>query len=145
MRNTCTFLFVLFLGLAVNAQESKFDNSRNSCTNYLRLKKEVDDVVVKILNEYERDYTFISKFKQAQLAWEKSRDAQVEMIFPAENKGIYGSAYPTCRCNAFVDLAHERLNYLVKWISSTDESNACAGSANSAKRKSYMQSYGTSQ
>lgn len=144
MRNTCTFLFVLFLGIAVNAQETKVDNSRNSCSDYLRLKKEVDDVIKKILDDYERDYVFISKFKTAQSAWETSRDAQLEMIFPSVEKGIYGASYPTCRCNALVELANERLNYLVRWISNTEESKSCGGSVNSTKRKSYIQYYKTS-
>ena len=138
MRNTCTFLLVLFLGIAVNAQVTKVEDSRNSCTDYLRLKKEVDDVVVKILDEYERDYAFISKFKKAQSAWETSRDAQLEMIFPSESKGIYGSSYPTCRCNALIDLANERLNYLSRWLTSAEDSKACGGSVNSSKRKGYL-------
>ena len=138
MRNTCIFLFVLFLGTAVNAQNTKVDNSRNSCSDYLRLKKEVDDVIKKILDDYERDYVFISKFKKAQSAWETSRDAQIEMIFPSESKGIYGPSYPTCRCNAYVDLANERLNYLVKWLANTEESISCGGSVNSTKRKNYI-------
>ena len=139
MRNTCTFFLVFFLGMAVNAQETKVDNSRNSCSDYLRLKKDVDDVVKKILDDYERDYVFISKFKKAQSSWETSRDAQLEMIFPSETKGIYGASYPTCRCNALISLADERLNYLVKWISNTEECKACGGSVNSTKRKSYTE------
>ena len=144
MRNTCIFLFVLFLGTAVNAQNTQVDNSRNSCSDYLRLKKEVDDVIAKILDDYERDYVFISKFKKAQSAWETSRDAQLEMIFPSVEKGVYGASYPTCRCNALVELTNERLNYLVRWISNTEESKSCGGSVNSTKRKSYIQYYKTS-
>lgn len=138
MRNTLIFSLVLFMGFAVNAQEIQIDNSRNSCSDYLKLKKELDDVTKKILDDYERDYVFVSKFKQAQAAWESHRDAQLEMIFPSSNKGIYGASYPTCRCNALVDLANERLGYLVRWISNTEESKSCGGSVNSTKRKSYM-------
>ena len=138
MRNTFILFMVLFMGFAVNAQEIQIDNSRNSCSDYLRLKKELDDVVKKILDDYERDYTFISKFKQAQSAWESYRDAQLEMLFPSSNKGIYGASYPTCRCNALVDMTNERLGYLIRWISNTEESKSCGGSVNSTKRKSYV-------
>ncbi|MBL7818168.1 MAG: DUF1311 domain-containing protein [Saprospiraceae bacterium] len=138
MRNTCTLILVLFLGLSANAQEIQIDNSRNSCSDYLKLKKEVDGVITKILDDYEKDYTFIAKFKKAQGEWESYRDAQLEMIFPAANKGIYGASYPTCRCNALVDLTNERLNYLVRWVSNTEEAKACGGSVNSTKRKSYV-------
>ena len=138
MRNTFIFLFALCMGFAVNAQEIQIDNSRNSCSDYLKLKKEVDDVTKKILDDYERDNVFISKFKQAQYAWEAHRDAQLEMIFPSSSKGIYGASYPTCRCNALVDLANERLGFLVRWISNTEESKSCGGSVNSTKRKSFI-------
>lgn len=138
MRNTFIFLFALCMGFAVNAQEIQIDNSRNSCSDYLKLKKEMDNVITKILDDYARDYVFIPKFKEAQSAWESSRDAQLEMIFPSSNKGIYGSSYPTCRCNALVDLTNERLTYLVRWISNTEESKSCGGSVNSTKRKSFI-------
>jgi uncharacterized protein YecT (DUF1311 family) len=138
MRSTLTFFLILCLSFAVNAQEVQIDNARNSCSNYLKLKKEIDDVTQKILDDYERDHIFVSKFKKAQFAWESYRDAQLEMIFPAENKGLYGVSYPTCRCNALVDLTNERLSYLVRWISNTEESKSCGGSVNSTKRKSYV-------
>ena len=138
MRNTLILSLVLCLSFAVNAQEIQIDNSRNSCSDYLKLKKEIDNVSRKILDDYERDNAFISKFKLAQFAWESYRDAQLEMLFPSPNKGIYGSSYPTCRCNALVDLTNERLGYLVRWISNTEESKSCGGSVNSTKRKSYV-------
>ena len=138
MRNTLILSLVLCLSFAVKAQEIQIDNSRNSCSDYLKLKKEIDNVSRKILDDYERDNAFISKFKLAQFAWESYRDAQLEMLFPSPNKGIYGSSYPTCRCNALVDLTNERLGYLVRWISNTEESKSCGGSVNSTKRKSYV-------
>ena len=138
MRNTLILSLVLCLSFAVIAQEIQIDNSRNSCSDYLKLKKEIDNVSRKIFDDYERDNAFISKFKLAQFAWESYRDAQLEMLFPSPNKGIYGSSYPTCRCNALVDLTNERLGYLVRWISNTEESKSCGGSVNSTKRKSYV-------
>lgn len=138
MRSTLTFLLVLCLSYAVTAQEIQIDNARNSCSDYLKLKKEIDDVTKKILDDYERDNAFISKFKKAQFAWESYRDAQLEMIFSADNKGIYGASYPTCRCNALVNMTNERLGYLVRWISNTEEAKSCGGSVNSTKRKSYV-------
>jgi hypothetical protein len=138
MRSTFIFMFALCMGLAVNAQETQIDNSRNSCSDYLKLKKEMDNIITKILDDYARDKVFISKFKSAESAWESYRDAQLEMIFPSPNKGIYGPSYPTCRCNALVDMTNERLNYLVRWISNTEESKSCGGSINSTLRKSYI-------
>ncbi len=140
MRNILIFLFAFCWGFAVNAQETKteVDNARNSCSDYLKLKKEVDAISKKILDDYERDKVFIAKYKKAQAAWESYREAQLDMIFPSADKSVYGASYATCRCNALVDMTNERLTYLVRWISNTEESKSCGGSVNSTKRKSYI-------
>jgi uncharacterized protein YecT (DUF1311 family) len=127
------------MGSNISAQDSKVENSRNSCSDYLHLKKEMDNVVTKILDEYVKDQVFVSKFKSAQVAWQDYRDAQLEMIFPASAKGEYGSTYPICRCNWLVDITNQRLDYLVKWLSQTNEGACCGGSANSTKRRSVAQ------
>ena len=137
MRSTFILFLAMFFCVAVNAQEIKIDNARNSCNDYLKLKKEIDDVTTKIMDERARDNAFISKFRKAQFAWETSRDAQLEMIFSADNKGIYGASYPICRCNALIELTNERLDYLVRWVSNVSLSPTYDGSANAPKRKSF--------
>ena len=127
----------MFLCVAVNAQEIKIDNTRNSCNDYLKLKKEIDDVTKKITDEHARDNAFISKFRKAQFAWEASRDAQLDMLFSSENKGVYGASYPICRCNALIELTNERLDYLIRWVSNVSLSPTYDGSVNPPKRKSF--------
>ena len=127
----------MFLCVAVNAQEIKIDNTRNSCNDYLKLKKEIDDVTKKITDEHARDNAFISKFRKAQFAWEASRDAQLDMLFSSENKGGYGASYPICRCNALIELTNERLDYLIRWVSNVSLSPTYDGSVNPPKRKSF--------
>jgi Lysozyme inhibitor LprI len=130
-------IFSLFLTLfVVTAMSAQLDQNRNSCSDYLRLKKEVDDVTKRIQNEYARDKVFLAKFSKAQASWESYRESQLEMIFPEADKSVYGSSYPTCRCNWLVEITNERLDYLVKWVSGTNDGEVCGGSRNSDKRKS---------
>ena len=140
MKGIISVLLILFCGAATaqNVPTVQVDNSRNSCSDYLRLKKEIDDVTKKILDDYARDRPFIAKFKRAQSAWESFRDAQLEMQFSDVDKGDYGSAYPTCRCNALVDMTNQRLDDLVRWISNVNDGQSCGGSINSTKRKSFV-------
>ena len=132
-------IFSLLLSLfVVGAMQAQSDQNRNSCSDYLRLKKEVDDVVKRINNDYARDKVFLAKFSKAQASWESYREAQLEMIFPEADKAVYGDSYPTCRCNWLLEITNERLDYLVKWVSGTDEDRACGGSRNSDKRKNFV-------
>lgn len=138
MRSTFIIILTFCFSFMIKAQEVQLNNARNSCNDYLKLKKEMDAVSQKIFDDYERDFAFISKFKKAQSAWEAHRDAQLEMIFSSDNKSVYGTNYATCRCNNLVEMTNERLSYLVRWISMTEEGKSCGGSINSTKRKSYV-------
>jgi uncharacterized protein YecT (DUF1311 family) len=135
MRSIFSLFLSLFVVAAMSAQ-SQLDQNRNSCSDYLRLKKEVNDVVKRIHDDFARDKAFIAKFNRAQTAWETYRDSQMEMLFPEDDKTVYGSSYPTCRCNALVEITNERLDYLVQWVSGTNVGEVCGGSRNSDKRKS---------
>ena len=114
------------------------DQAPNSCSDYQKIKKDLEDLVKKITNEYAKDRVFIAKFKKAQIAWEMYREAQLEMIFPETNKTEYGTLYTTCRCNWLIEMTYHRFDFLLKWISNFDEGDVCAGSVNNKKRKSYV-------
>lgn len=113
---------------------------RNVCGDYLNMKKEIDKSVQIILTDHANEPVFIAKFKKAQTAWESYRDTQLEMIFPeADKQKNYGDFYPTCRCGWLLQFASQRLDYLLKWSSNTNnEEDACNGSMNSFKRKSHV-------
>jgi uncharacterized protein YecT (DUF1311 family) len=138
---TISTVLVFLFSLPIFAQApEKMDTVQtpNSCSDYLKLKKEMDDLVKKINTEYTKDRAFIPKFKKAQVAWETYRETQMDMIFPEASKVEYGSLYPTCRCNWLIDMTTQRYDFLLKWISNFDSGEACAGSVNSKKRKSYV-------
>jgi uncharacterized protein YecT (DUF1311 family) len=132
---------LLFFGIIVSAQSPDsviVENNRSSCNDYLKLKKDLEDLVKKINVEYRKDGIFLAKFQKAQATWIAYRDAQVEMIFPETDKSIYGAAYATCRCNWLIDMTTQRYDFLLRWISNFDDGDTCNGSVNSKKRKSYI-------
>lgn len=140
MRCIVFSLFVLLLGAtsATAQTESTNDPNRNSCSDYLKLKKEIGDIVRRINDDYARDKTFLAHFQKAQAEWESYREAQLNMIYPSADKSQYGQNYATCRCNWLVEFANARLNFLVKFVSNTNEDEVCGGVIGSTKRKSYV-------
>ena len=141
MSRIISFTALSFMVLSLHAQAPisvVVDQNRNSCSDYLKVKRDVEDLIKKINVEYAKDPVFLAKFKKAQAAWEVYRDSQLEMIFPESDKSIYGSVYPTCRCNWLIDMTTLRFDFLLKWISNFDDGDVCNGSVNSKKRKSYV-------
>jgi uncharacterized protein YecT (DUF1311 family) len=135
-----TTLFSFFLGTAFAQAPEKMDTIQppNSCNDYIQLKKDMDDLVKKINTEYAKDAAFMAKFKKTQAAWLTFRDAQMDMIFPETDKKEYGTLYYVCRCNWLIEITTHRYDFLLKWISNFDTGEACGGSINSKKRKSYV-------
>ena len=131
---------VLFVTVFANSLMFAQDSDRNVCGDYLRTKKLIDSTVYAIILDHSNEPNFIAKFKKAQQAWESYRDAQIEMLFPEVNKQKeYGSLYPTCRCSWLLQMANQRVDFLLQWSSNTNnEDDPCNGSMNSAKRKSHI-------
>ena len=140
MRSTLTLLFVLFIGATTSSAQalpSQIDQSRNSCSDYLKVKKGMDDMVKSIEEEYAKYPKFLVNFKKAQEGWVSYREAQIDMIFPEANKAQYGTLYPTCRCNWLIEFTNQRLDFLIKFVSNTYDVESCGGAVNSKKRKSF--------
>jgi uncharacterized protein YecT (DUF1311 family) len=141
MRNLLTLFFTLFIGVTINhAQNAKpyIDQSRNSCSDYLKSKKGLEDMVKNIQEEYAKYPLFLKKFQKAQDEWASYKDAQLEMLFPEADKAEYGAFYPTCRCNWLVEFTNQRVDFLVQFVSNTYDVESCGGAVNSKKRKSFM-------
>jgi uncharacterized protein YecT (DUF1311 family) len=142
MRNLLIYgILNCFFAISLQAQapvSTATDQAQNSCTDYTKLKKDVEELVKKINIEYAKDPVFLGKFKKAQASWEAYRDAQLEMIFPESSKVGYGTVYPTCKCNWLIEITYQRFDFLLKWISNFDDGDVCGGSINNKKRKSYV-------
>jgi uncharacterized protein YecT (DUF1311 family) len=150
MRRTILLLLMLLMGASISSAQTatpksvamaasapQIDQSRNSCSDYLKVKKGLEDMVKNIQDEYAKYPLFLKKFQKAQDEWVSYRDAQLEMLYPELDKTQYGGFYPTCRCNWLVEFTNERVDFLVKFISNTNDVEACGGAANSKKRKSF--------
>ncbi|MGB7330433.1 MAG: lysozyme inhibitor LprI family protein, partial [Terriglobales bacterium] len=89
----------------------------------------------KILKEYADDQQFIAKLKTAQKAWLAFRDAELEALYPKDNKQAeYGTVYPMCHCSELQFLTEERTKQLNRWLDGTREGDVCAGSIKVAQR-----------
>ena len=94
-----------------------------------KVDKELNAIYQKILTEYTGDQEFIAKLKAAQRAWLKFRDAEMEALFPLQEKGYsYGSIYPMCHSIWLANLTQDRITQLKKWTEKVEEGDVCAGS-----------------
>lgn len=104
---------------------------RNQCaTKHLKAANdELNRVYQSILNRYKNDRQFLVKLRNAQQAWQKFRDAELEAKFPFEDKQArYGSLYPMCANLFLAQRTHERIKDLRQWLDGTDEGDVCTGS-----------------
>jgi len=97
--------------------------------NFATADAELNRVYSLIRKIYKDDDEFISKLKSSQLAWIKLRDADLEMMYPLEDKQLqYGSAYPMCASGFVTTLTLQRVEYLKKWLVGIGEGDVCSGS-----------------
>ena len=89
---------------------------------------ELNRVYHLIRKVYAEDVIFLSKLKKSQLLWIKLRDADMEMMYPLENKEEYGSSFAMCALTEKTNLTLQRVLHLKKWIAGSKEGNFCSGS-----------------
>lgn len=95
---------------------------------FVETDKELNNIYKQILKKYKDDKVFISKLQKAELAWIKYRDAEIEAIYPKEDKSNYGSVYPMCKAGILTELTQQRIKELKTWSKGICEGNVCAGS-----------------
>jgi uncharacterized protein YecT (DUF1311 family) len=100
-----------------------------SCAEFLKADKELNDTYQEIQSKYRGDTLFLKKLKNAQTAWIAFRDAQVEALYPAKDKTLeYGSIYSECNCLEQNALTAARVIDLKKWLVKIPEGEMCRGS-----------------
>jgi len=99
---------------------------------YQEFKKnddELNKVYNQILKKYKEDKVFIAKLQKAELAWIKYRDAEIEAIYPEEDKmHNYGTVYPMCVNGILTEMTQQRIKELRLWLKGMQEGEVCAGS-----------------
>ena len=109
--------------------QSQLEMNIEASQNYSKADKELNRVYNAILKEYKADAAFIAKLKIAQKAWIKFRDAEMNALFPEEDKQIhYGSVFPLCWSTHLTKLTIERTKTLKIWLTGIEEGDVCSGS-----------------
>lgn len=109
--------------------QTQLEMNQEADENYKKADKELNVVYNKILKSYQTDANFISKLKAAQNAWIKFRDAEMDALFPEEQKRLYyGSVFPMCWSMALTSLTKERIEKLKIWLTGIEEGDMCSGS-----------------
>ena len=123
-------LLSLFLIMYTNFSFSQSQSEMNKNENiaYQKAEKEINTVYQKILIKYKEDKAFIENLRISQRLWIQFRDAEVNMKFPNNTPGYYGSIYPMCVSNYLTQLTRERTKTLKIWLIGIEEGDACAGS-----------------
>lgn len=116
---TCNFCF----------SQTQFIMNQDADKEFKKADKELNTIYNRILQEYKSDQKFLSKLKVAQKAWIKFRDAEMDALFPEEDKQFqYGSVFPMCWSMSLTKLTKERTKKLKIWTTGIEEGEACNGS-----------------
>ena len=128
-------IFMVSAGVSVLYGQTQGDLDEQACGQFHKADVALNETYSRILKEYAKDQQFIAKLKTAQKAWLVFRDAELEALYPGDNKQAeYGTVYPMCRCSELQFLTEEHTKQLNRWIDGTREGDVCAGSIKVAKR-----------
>lgn len=122
-------LLILLVSFNFCFSQTQSEMNQNANSDYMKADKELNAVYNTILKEYKSDKKFLTKLKTAQKAWIAFRDAEMNAMFPEENKQLeYGSIFPMCWSMAATELTKERTRKLKIWVNGIEEGNVCSGS-----------------
>jgi len=137
MISKCCLLVILVASPAAFAAEkhchdaAKTQGDLRACADHVAeaTDKRLNDVYRLIVKEYSTDPAFIAKLKSSQQAWLCFRDAELQAVYPHQDKlASYGSAWPMCDLHERTRLTEERTRELRRWVKGIPEGDVCAGS-----------------
>jgi uncharacterized protein YecT (DUF1311 family) len=112
-----------------NTAQTQYELNTCAGSEFAAADQTLNEVYEQVLRQYRTDRPFIEKFKVAQRAWLRFRDAEMEALFPkADEQGEYGSVFPMCFAQWKSQLTHERTDQLRRWLKGGEEGDACRGS-----------------
>lgn len=118
-----------FLSLAM--AQSQEEMSGDVCEDYRAADAELNATYQAVVKRYQDDPQFLKALKKAQRAWIAFRDAELDALYPAEDKRMeYGSVYPMCECGVLAEMTRSRVMALNLWLPSEEdgEGDVCTGS-----------------
>jgi uncharacterized protein YecT (DUF1311 family) len=127
--------FIVSAGASVLYGQTQGDLDEQACGQFHKADVALNETYSRILKEYAKDQQFVARLKTAQKAWLVFRDAELEALYPKDNKQAeYGTVYPMCHCSELQSLTEERTRQLKRWLDGTREGDVCAGSIKVAQR-----------
>lgn len=108
--------------------ETQMDMNNKAYQEWKKADDELNKVYNQVLKKYKEDKVFIAKLQKAELAWIKFKDAEIEAIYPDDDKNNYGSVYPMCVNGIATEMTKQRTKELKLWLKGIQEGDVCAGS-----------------
>ena len=134
----CSIGFCMLMGcVKVQAQakdpclDKETQGEINVCENkrYSRADAELNLIYKQLLRKYSTDKVVVQKLRLAEEAWIKYRDANIESLYPEEDKALaYGSVYPMCRAMLLSSMTDQRIEFLRRMLKSV-EGDVCGFSS----------------
>src|SRR5271154_5493364 len=88
-------MIVIFFRAPVLQAQTQTELDEQACGQFHKADVALNETYSKILKEYAKDPQFVAKLKPAQRAWVAFRDAELEALYPKDNKPAeYGTVYP---------------------------------------------------
>jgi uncharacterized protein YecT (DUF1311 family) len=113
----------------LQAAATQSEMSRCAGVAYADARRELDRVLGKIRTLYAGNADFIAALGVSQDAWQRSVDADLEMLYPGPDKqGQYGSVYGMCAGLDKLSMTLARIEFLKKWLNGNEEGDVCGGS-----------------
>lgn len=124
------FYIILILTFSLSGfSQTQSEMNLEASEAYEESDVELNQVYQRLLKVYESDSAFISALTSAQRLWISYREAQTEMLYPAENNQLeYGSVYPMCHAMTLKKLTDQRTEELRIWLIGEEEGDVCQGS-----------------
>ena len=96
---------------------------------FKRADDKLNEIYNKIFIKYKDNQLFLDKLINAEIAWINFRDAQLEAIYPEENKSVYyGSIFPMVYNIEKAKLTWDRVIQLNQWLIEYPEGTTGLGS-----------------
>jgi len=116
MKKVLILLVIFFTYSSLFAQTQSEMNIQAS-NSYKKVDNELGLVYQQILKKYSKNTKFINYLRASERLWIQFRDAEVKMMFPADDTRMaYGSMYPLLYYGLLEDLTKSRLKELTLWV-----------------------------
>ena len=103
--------WILMLAAFLSGSEpTQLEQNKAACAKTDVERKKLDGSLRELLRRAQQDAGLTSRIKNAQQAWVKFKNAQLDALYGSANPlGDYGSVWPMCSCAAEEELIKARL------------------------------------